>query len=75
MSGSAAPAKVVTAPGGKAPGTMLGEGEEMRTLACDIAASFQKTTVTFLQQRTRRALSWLKVTDGRARPTDHAKPF
>lgn len=37
---------------------------EFASVAADIAASFQRTVVLFLQQRTRRALSWLKVGGG-----------
>jgi tRNA A37 threonylcarbamoyltransferase TsaD len=37
------------------------KAQELRQSAADIAASFQRVAVAFLQQRTRRALQWLKV--------------
>jgi tRNA A37 threonylcarbamoyltransferase TsaD len=40
------------------------KADELRRSAADIAASFQKVAVAFLQQRTRRALQWLKVGTG-----------
>lgn len=46
--------------GAEQPG-MAVDMKEVRRSAADVAAAFQRVAVAFLQQRTRRALQWLKV--------------
>jgi len=62
---AAAAAAAAIGPDGGAPegagSEAQAEGERaFERVAADIAASFQRTVVAFLQQRTRRALGWLK---------------
>ncbi|KAJ9518694.1 hypothetical protein QJQ45_018726 [Haematococcus lacustris] len=54
------PAAPAADAGGSAPVESPTLADQLSRSAADIAAAFQKAAVAFLQQRTRRALSWLQ---------------